>query len=409
MIGSKQGYSQSTVGIGLIVGVTALMLIAGCEKKAEVTDESLQEFEYPRPGTKSSLISEAAHVLYRSDSVLVLEGVPHADTMRLQTDIVKKQNFSSVDIHKPGYLPRDFQVDIRPEVVAPPSRFPAAEKIFALSDIEGNFNVLANLLQQHGVLDQALAWTFGEGHLVIIGDVFDRGVHVTEMLWLLYKLESEALAAGGAVHLLLGNHEAMNMRGDMRYLEPKYLTFASLVDSIHGISFKELYDERAELGKWLRTRNVMEQIGGEIFVHAGISRELAETGMSIEEVNQRALGIMDLSKAEFDHTDSLMWGKRGPYWYRGYFDVNPDRWGPRASQEDVEYVLDAFGVNRVFVGHTHVEKPELRYEGKVCAIDVLPPKDHLISAPPWRAYGVLIQGDQVFLADEDGKLEALKP
>jgi len=385
-----------------------LMVISSCTPE-NVIDESVEEFEYPKPGARSSLISEAAHVLYRGDSVIVLEGVPHQDTMRLETEIINIQDFKAVDIHKPGYLPRDFEVEIRSKLVTPPSRFPAVDEIFALSDIEGNFNVLTNLLQQHGVLDQDLAWKFGEGHLVVIGDVFDRGVHVTEMLWLLYKLESEAAQSGGAVHLLLGNHEAMNMRGDMRYLEPKYVTFANLVDTEHGIRFKELYDHRAELGKWLRSRNVMEQIGDQIFVHAGISTELAETGMTIEEINRRALGIMDIPKAEFDALDSLMWGKQGPYWYRGYFDVNPDRWGPKASQKDLEYILEQFGVKRVFVGHTHVERPELRYEGKVCAIDVLPPKDHLISAPPWRAYGVMVRGEQIFLADEDGRLELLEP
>ena len=71
------------------------------------------------------------------------------------------------------------------------------------------------------VIDTDLTWSFGDGHLVIVGDVFDRGPNVTECLWLIYRLEQEASAAGGAVHFLLGNHELMVMRGDLRYLNER--------------------------------------------------------------------------------------------------------------------------------------------------------------------------------------------
>ena len=63
-------------------------------------------------------------------------------------------------------------------------------------------------------MDSACHWTFGKGHLVICGDLFDRGNDVTAELWLLYKLEEEAKEKGGYVHTILGNHEIMNLSGD---------------------------------------------------------------------------------------------------------------------------------------------------------------------------------------------------
>ena len=39
-----------------------------------------------------------------------------------------------------------------------------------------------------------------------------------KVLDLLMRLESEARAAGGAVHVVLGNHEVMNIAGDLRYV-----------------------------------------------------------------------------------------------------------------------------------------------------------------------------------------------
>ena len=33
------------------------------------------------------------------------------------------------------------------------------------------------------IVDDGGNWAFGQGHLVVVGDVFDRGDEVTEILW----------------------------------------------------------------------------------------------------------------------------------------------------------------------------------------------------------------------------------
>jgi hypothetical protein len=387
-----------------VIIIFAMMIVA-CKESAAVVEE--EEQEYPHPAASNALLSEAAHILYRSADVMVLEGIADADSMRLSTQLMNASDLAFVEVHKLGYLPRTFRVPIMSNIKPPETIYPDSDKIFSLSDIEGNFNTLVNLLQQHEVIDQNLNWSYKTGHLVVIGDVFDRGVHVTEMLWLLYGLEQQAERAGGVVHLLLGNHEAMNMRGDMRYLEPKYLRFAELVKQQHDIEYSELYGASAELGKWLWSKNVIEKIGDQLYVHAGVSPALANSGLSLKEINDRSRETLGKDKAGFDSVDSLLWGTQGPFWYRGYFDVNEEHWGPRADQNEVDHVLQTFNASRIFVGHTHVLRPELKYKSRVCAIDVVPPKDHLISAPPWKAYGVLIKGSDVFLAEENGSLESL--
>ena len=57
-----------------------------------------------------------------------------------------------------------------------------------------------------------------------------------------------------------------------------------------------------------------------------------------------------------------MWGISGPFWYRGYFDVNVDTWGARATQTEVESTLKHFEASQVIIGHSHVEKPGNRAE-----------------------------------------------
>ena len=81
-----------------------------------------------------------------------------------------------------------------------------ASRVAAMGDVHGNYNHLILLLENGGVVDADLNWSWGAGHLVFNGDVFDKGPGVTESLWLIYKLEQQAEAAGGMVHYLLGNH-----------------------------------------------------------------------------------------------------------------------------------------------------------------------------------------------------------
>ncbi|MGO4780068.1 metallophosphoesterase, partial [Lysobacter sp. 2RAB21] len=76
------------------------------------------------------------------------------------------------------------------------------ERIAALSDVHGQYDLMVRLLRSNSIVDRKLNWRYGRGHLVVVGDVFDRGPKVNQVLWLLYALEQQARAAGGGVHLL---------------------------------------------------------------------------------------------------------------------------------------------------------------------------------------------------------------
>lgn len=53
--------------------------------------------------------------------------------------------------------------------------------------------------------------------MVQVGDQLDRGDQEVEILYFLERLQREAAAAGGALHILNGNHETMNVAGQFRY------------------------------------------------------------------------------------------------------------------------------------------------------------------------------------------------
>lgn len=254
---------------------------------------------------------------------------------------------------------RSFTVSMKLGLSIEPSIYTDNRPIVAISDIEGNFQEFRELLQATGVIDKHLIWDFGDGHLVLTGDFFDRGTMVTECLWLIYKLEEEAKNSGGKVHFVLGNHETMNLQGDVRYVHSKYHLTASAMD----VPLTKLYSEDNELGRWLRTKNIIEKIGDHLFVHAGVSQKLNELDLSIEQINTLARPVLDLyQKHENDTLQTIMWAE-GPLWYRGYY-------GKQSISEVVNQTLEQYQVSKIITGHTVVaDSISTWHNGKVINID----------------------------------------
>lgn len=94
------------------------------------------------------------------------------------------------------------------------------ERVVAFADVHGAYEELTTLLRSAGVVDAGLRWSGGKTHVVSLGDLLDRGADSRKVMDLLMRLQGEAAAAGGRVHVVLGNHEAMNVLGDLRYVDP---------------------------------------------------------------------------------------------------------------------------------------------------------------------------------------------
>jgi hypothetical protein len=244
---------------------------------------------------------------------------------------------------------------------APPAAaeddLPTAGPIAAVSDLHGNYQGVVALLRAQGILDPRNRWSFGSGHLVVAGDTFDRGAGVTECFWLLRSLEAQARAAGGRVHVLLGNHEVRALKGDTLYLNAKYEGLAALTGRDQGA----LYGPDTEQGRWLRSRAVVLRLGEFLFVHAGISTSLAKAMPAPAAINAQFRRDLDLPGMP-----SLL-GKEGPSFYRGLIPGR-SRTNP-ASDEDVAQVLAAFHAKAFVVGHSTLRRVTAFHLGQVFGID----------------------------------------
>jgi len=272
--------------------------------------------------------------------------------------------------------------------------------IVAVGDVHGDYDNFLRVLQQAGVIDQRGNWAAGNTQLVQLGDVPDRGPDTHRVIELLQRLEDQAGRQGGAVHVLIGNHEAMNMLGDLRYVHPgEYAALASdNADQLRQRYFELVVQRRrqqdpefeataeyrrqweqrfppgyvehrltwapdGDYGSWVLEHDAVLKLGRTLFVHGGIGPDVL--GRSIEELNSGIREELSLGEAGPPLEDGLATSVGGPLWYRG-LAMNEEA----AESDHLEAVLAFYGVDRVVIGHTPLLGVILpRFDGRVLVID----------------------------------------
>ena len=281
-----------------------------------------------------------------------------------------------------------FSVPLRSRYPRPAVQWPMPERLLAVSDLEGNFAAATRLLRAQGVIDDQLHWRFGAGHLVLLGDMVDRGDNVVPLLWLLYRLEAEAHAAGGALHYVLGNHEQYLLQGRPKSAHGKY--YGTL--RVAGIDYDELWSTRSELGRWLRSKPVLVRVGDTLFVHGGISPQTLATGLDLSAIDALAArynGVLALAKST---EMKVIFGRSGLVGYRGLAKATEAT--PKADSAQVDAMLAKFGARRIAIGHTLAKHVGQDYGGRVLRTDV--------AHAHGTVEGILFTGDGLWRVDADG-------
>jgi Calcineurin-like phosphoesterase len=248
-----------------------------------------------------------------------------------------------------------------------PYTFMGVERVVAVGDVHGDVDALKEVLRLAGLLDAKERWSGGKAHLVQTGDIADRDDHTRAAFELLMRLEGEARAVGGRVHVLLGNHEVMNMRGDLRYVTPGEL--ASFADQSatpdapgtpKGLAgHREAYGPNGRYGRWLRERPAVVRVNDTLFVHGGIAptvpaKTLAELSLWVRR---------DLQPG---HPPGGGVDSSGPLWFRGYALDAEAVW-----EQGLTEVLGRFGARRMVMGHTTQRDGRIlvRFGGRTVFID----------------------------------------
>ncbi len=290
-----------------------------------------------------------------------------------------------------------------PDAVAQAPQNLTEQRIIAIGDVHGDFEQFVGLLKKVGLLDKALNWSGENAHLVQLGDIPDRGPDSRKTMDLLISLQTQAKEAGGDVTVLIGNHEAMMMTGDLRYVHAgEYESFkdrnsrkrrkayyeqtiAHLKNTLPNnelptfnrayrkdweqnfplgyVEHRLAWAPTGEYGKWVLSRPAVAKVGDTVFVHGGISPNYA--GMPIAEMNTRIR--TDLAMGEQLPAESIVEDPNGPLWDRG--------WIRRSQNEEntaqLNQILADLNASRMVVAHTPLAPIIVpRFGGKVLLADV---------------------------------------
>ena len=345
----------------------------------------IQDGPYVTPSSKGNLVARW------------VEGDDRAPRVREKSVAVG----GTITVPAVGSLPA-FNVKLRKPAspVADTVKLPPGTPLFVMADTHGEYQIAVELLMKQKVIGPNLKWSFGSGHLAVLGDIFDRGPNHTEIFWLLYELEAEAKSAGGAVHVMLGNHESMALGGDQRYLNAKYL---KVRDALKAPDYAALWNGSSVLGQWLRTKAAVMKIGDYLCLHGGISAEVVDRGLDLAQLNAAVRSSLGDARP-----DGFVMSPDGPLWYRGYFpDAAREAHSTVATASDVGKVLAFFNAKAIFVGHTMVPTVTPLFDGRVIAVQVYPHRDEASGKPEMQA--LLVKRGIFYRARIDGTTEPLIP
>jgi hypothetical protein len=295
-------------------------------------------------------------------------------------------------------------------------------RIVAVGDLHGDFNAWRDIARAAQLVDDKGSWIGGDAALVQTGDVVDRGPDSLKIVQDLMRLQGEALRAHGQVIALVGNHEAMNVTGDLRYLSAgDYAAFADRrsvqrredvytenkedIEAAYrqhdpqmtGDAIKQAWIEATPLGllehqaawrpdgkigRWIVGNPAVVLLDGNLFVHGGISPAYAR--LTIAEIN-RQIGAALTAQSSTDQ--AILNDPLGPLWYRGLAIPQADEAAAQSTDASgapasiasagppieiqLENLLSAYGAaKRIVIGHTPILSGiAVLYGGRLIRID----------------------------------------
>ncbi len=291
----------------------------------------------------------------------------------------------------------------------------ATPRIVTVGDLHGDHAAFVAILRAARLIDERGHWAGGDAIFVQTGDVTDRGPDSLRIIRDLMRLQRESPRAGGRVVALVGNHEAMNVIGDLRYVHPgEYAAFAhrdsrarrdrfyeqnraaieahyrSRDPALTGGAVREQFERdtplgqiehraawapNGEIGRWIVAQPAVALIEGNLFAHGGIGEAYAD--LSIDEINARAAAAL---RANAQGEDAIINDPQGPLWYRGLIRRDADAEAPVAAtpretpppsmELELTRVLAAFGARRMIVGHTpNLAGIQFLHDRRLIAID----------------------------------------
>ncbi|KAF9318041.1 hypothetical protein BG003_011910 [Podila horticola] len=241
-----------------------------------------------------------------------------------------------------GAAPLDRSAELVPVPVRPVNLAASAvaHRIVAVGDIHSDVKAAVSVLKMAGLIDSQENWIGGTNTFISTGDLVDRGADTIAVYKLFQKLRPQAAAAGGEIVNLLGNHEVMNMGGDLRYVTKEDTA------SFGGASKRK--------AAWNVKSGWIGQFVSQNFKITHIQNGHTVFSHGDQHVDWAKLGVDTLNEMSYDN---IMAGKfkepifktPGPLWNRALAE---NEGGDKKTCADIETIKKYYGVKRLVSGHT---------------------------------------------------------
>lgn len=267
------------------------------------------------------------------------------------------------------------------------SASPLTQRIVAVGDLHGDLAAWEEIAQEAAIADRKGDWAGGDTIFVQLGDVTDRGPDSRKIIASQRRLREQAARAGGQVIFVIGNHEAMNVTGDLRYVHPgEYGAFRdkksearikgtwkaneeAILAFYHArqpeltdkqikaqwfaanppgkLEHRRAWEPGGEYGNWVASLPAVILLGDTLFAHGGLSVERALNPLSAINAS------IDAALAQGDGIDrAAADDPLGPLWYRGNVMRDERDIGRLSIEDELAQVLAYHGAKRLVVGHT---------------------------------------------------------
>jgi hypothetical protein len=167
---------------------------------------------------------------------------------------------------------------------------------YVVSDVHGHIELLVAALRQASLLDTSRAWCGGPARLTFLGDYFDRGPDGIAVVDLIRRLQDAAVATGGRVDAMVGNHEilalGMSRFGDQA-VSPGRWSRRSFGRS-WALNGGQVHDQQrltTEHIAWLSALDCVVLAGPDLLLHSDTT-EYLRWGDTIEQINEAVRGVL---------------------------------------------------------------------------------------------------------------------
>lgn len=304
--------------------------------------------------------------------------------------------------------------NLQQKTYGPSAYVTATGRIVAIGDIHGDIQKLVDCLVIAGLIiqdDDGIRWVGGDATVVQLGDVLDRGDAEISTVLLLRELDAQARHYGGAVHMLNGNHESLNVAGDFRYVTPGAFWESAMAAGLSEEDARKnneailqarwsLYRPGGVMAKELSRNPTVLIVNNEIvFAHGGLLPHHVSYG--VQRINDEVARWMKGADCSDGSSPSppftAMGDSNSVMWNRTFGKERCSPYDRMQMKMQLDATLDQLGAKAMVVGHTpQMSGLNAECNGRIWRVDV------------GMSSGVLNAEAQVleFSKDDAGNLQA---